>query len=145
MSAGKHGSFEFTISYDASPGGALIPIQNGVLTISGVKIEASQQLTHAYGDSWEETTPTGMRKVPAITMSGFFDDTPVTGIYIVMRVTDADVDPNGSTRTLVVVFSNTNVTFTTETRLISSEIAGKNGNLTDFTAVVQPTGAATLV
>jgi hypothetical protein len=75
MSAGKHGSSEVTISYDSTPGGSPVAITNGVLSISGIKIESMQQLTHALGDSWKESTPTGMRFVPAITMTGFFDDT----------------------------------------------------------------------
>ena len=143
MGAGKHGSSEITIAYDDAPGGTPVTITNGVLTMSGVKIEAAQQLTHAYGDSWEESTPTGMRKVPPITMHGFFDDTLVTGTHIVMKVTDADVSVQGSTRTLTVVFGNS-VTATGETRLVSYEILGKNGNLTEFEAVVQPTGTWTI-
>lgn len=143
MAAGKHGSTEITIAYDASPGGSPITITDGVLTISGIKIEAAQQLTHAFGDSWEESTPTGMRKVPPITMHGFFDDTATTGTHIVMKVTDADVSVQASTRTLTVVFGNS-VTAAGETRLVSYEVLGKNGNLTEFEAVVQPTGAWTI-
>lgn len=143
MSAGKHGSSEVTIAYDASPGGSPVSITNGVLSMGGIRIEAAQQLTHAYGDSWEESTPTGIRKVPAIAMHGFFDDTPVTGTHIVMKVVDGDVDPNGSTRTLTVVFGNS-VTAAGETRLTHYEILGKNGNLTEFDAMVQPTGAWTI-
>lgn len=141
MSAGKHGSPEFTIAYDGSPGGAPVSIQNGVLTIGGIKIESVLQLTQAYGDSWDESTPTGMRKVAPITMTGFFDDTASTGTHVVLKVTDADVDPNGSTRTLTVAASSqSGSTVSGETRLVSYEVLGKNGNLTDFSAVVQPTG-----
>lgn len=141
MPAGKHSSSEVTITYDSSPGGSGVAITNSVLTMSGIKIEAPQQLSHAFGDSWEESTPTGMRKVPAITMTGFYDDTATTGPHTVLRVVDGDVDPQGSTRTLVVVFGNS-VTFTVETRLMSYEVLGKNGNLTEYAAVVQPTGSA---
>jgi hypothetical protein len=38
-------------------------------------------------------------------MTGFFDDTAVSGTHVVLKVTDADVDPNGSTRTLTVAYS----------------------------------------
>lgn len=139
--AGKHSSSEITIGYDDSPGGTLRQIENSVLTMSGIKIEAPNQLTHAYGDSWEESTPTGMRKVPAITLTGFFDDTATTGPHTVLRVGDNDVDPNGATRTLVVVFGNSK-TFTVETRLQSYEVLGKNGNLTEYASVIQPSGSA---
>ncbi len=141
MSVGKQGSASVTIAYDGSPGGAPVSIQNGVLTISGIKITSMTQLTHALGDAWEETSSTGMRKVDPITMTGFFDDTLVTGTHVVLQVTDADVDPNGATRTLTVAFSaNAGSTVAGETRLVSYEVIAKNGNLTDFSAVVQPTG-----
>ena len=142
MAAGKHSSSEVTIGYDDAPGGSLRQIEQSVLTMSGVKIEAGQQLSHAYGDSWEESTPTGIRKVLPITMTGFFDDTATTGPHTVLRVVDGDIDPTGSTRTLTVVFGNSK-TFTVETRLVSYEVLGKNGNLTEYAAVIQPTGAGT--
>ncbi len=142
MAAGKHGSHEVTITYDDAPGGTGRAITNSVLTMSGVKIEAPLQLSHAFGDTWEESTPTGMRKVPAITLTGFFDDTATTGPHTVLRVGASDADPQASTRTLVVVFGNS-VTFTVETFLLSYEVLGKNGNLTEYAAVIQPTGSAT--
>jgi hypothetical protein len=62
----------------------------------------------------------------------------------VLKVTDADVDPNGSTRTLSVAYSaQSGSTVAGETRLVSYEVLGKNENLTEFAAVVQPTGAWT--
>lgn len=143
MSAGKHGSSEFTISYDSTPGGSLVAIQNHILEIDGFEIESIQQLTDALGDGWEESSPTGKRRVPAIKMRGFFDDTATTGPHTVLRVTDDDTDPNGATRTFTAVVSNTNVTFSGETRLKRYKVMGKNGNLTEFEAEIQPTGAFT--
>lgn len=144
MSAGKHGSSEITVTYDDSSGTPRV-ITNGVLTMSGVKIESVQQLTHALGDSWEESSPTGFRKVAPITLHGFLDDTATTGTHIVMRVVDADVDPNGSTRTMSVLFGNTGsgLTVAGETRLATYEVLAKNGNLSEFEAMAQPTGAWT--
>lgn len=141
MATGKHASSEVTITYDDAPGGTGRAMQQAVLTMSGIKIEAATQLSHAFGDAWEESSPSGMRKVPAITLTGFFDDTATTGPHIVFRVVDGDIAPEASTRTLVVVFGN-GVTFTVETRLVSYEVLGKNGNLTEYAAVVQPTGSA---
>ena len=142
MSAGKHGSSEVTIGYDDAPGGSLRQIENFVTSITGVKVESGMENTHAFGDAWEESTPTGVRKVAPITVGGFFDDTATTGPHTVLRVVDGDVDPNGSTRTLTIVFGNSK-TFTVETRLVSYEVVGKNGNLTEFQAVIQPTGQGT--
>jgi len=57
-----------------------------------------------------------------------------------MRIQDADADPNGGTRTLSVLYGD-GKTFTVETILAEYEVAGQNGNLTRFNAVIRPTGA----
>jgi hypothetical protein len=142
MSAGKHGSSEITVTYDSTPGGSGVAIQNHILQMGGLKIESIQQLSDALGDAWEESSPTGKRRVPPIDLEGFFDDTATTGPHTVLRVTDDDTDPNGSTRTLVVVCSNTSKTFTVETRLAEYEVLAQNGNLTRFKAKIVPTGVA---
>jgi len=136
MSVGKQSSSAITITYNSQA------IQNGVMTISGVKVTAPTQLTTAFGDSWEESTPTGMRKVDPITLTGWFDDTPTTGTHAVLQIGASDVDPNGAAPTLVVVFGpNSGDTFTGAARRASYEVLGKNGNLTEFAAVLQPTGS----
>lgn len=142
MSAGKHGSSEITVTYDSTPGGSGVAIQDHILQMGGAKIESIQQMTDALGDGWEESSPTGKRRVPPIDLEGFFDDTASTGPHTVLRVTDDDKDPNGSTRTLVIVFGNS-VTFTVETRLADYEVLAQNGNLTRFKARIVPSGAAT--
>jgi len=142
MSAGKHGSSEVTVTYDTSPGGSGVAITNHVLQMGGAKIESIQQMTDALGDAWEESSPTGKRRVPPIDLEGFFDDTATTGPHTVLRVTDDDVDPNGSTRTLVLVFGNSK-TFTVETRLAEYEVIPDNSKLTKFKAKIVPTGVGT--
>lgn len=140
MPAGKHGSSEITITYDDAPSGVGQNVTQHILTMNGIKIEAITQPSHAFGDAWEEHTPTGMKRVPPITFTGYYDDTAATGPHIVFVAPDDD--PQDGTRTLVIVFGNAK-TFTTETRLVSYEVLGKNSGLTEFAAVVQPTGSAT--
>lgn len=142
MAAGKHSSSEWTVTFDSTPGGSGVAITNHVLSIGELAIESIQQLTHALGDSWEESTPTGIRRVPPIEIEGYFDDTATTGPHTVVRVTDDDIDPNGSTRTLSIVVGNSK-TFSGETRLAAYKVLGQNGNLTKFKATIQPTGAFT--
>lgn len=144
MSAGKHGSSEITVTYDDSSGNPRA-ITSGVITLSGAKITSEQEFTQALGDSWPVSTPTGFRKVDDLTLHGMLNDTATTGTHIVMRVVDGDVDPNGSTRTMTVLFGNTGsgLTFAGETRLMSYAALAKNENLTEFEAVVRPTGAWT--
>jgi hypothetical protein len=142
MAAGKHGSPEITFSIDASPGGSLTNMTNYLLTIGGAKIENVTQASHAFGDSWAEMLATGFARVPAIQVTGFFDDTATTGPHTVFQVTSADRSPTAATRTVAMVFSSTTgSTFGGESIMASYEVLGKNGALTEFAAVIQPVGA----
>lgn len=139
MAAGKHGSSEITVSYDDSPGGTLRAITNFVLTLGAVKITANMQASMALGDAWEESLPTGTQKVDDIPIHGFWDDTAVTGPHVVFLSPDAN--PQAATRTLTIVFGNSK-TFTVESYLMSYAVLGRTNNLTEFDAVIRPTGAA---
>ena len=138
--AGKYGSASVTITYDDGPGGTGQVVTGYVQTMSGTKISSTLQASHAFGDSWEEHTPTGMNKMEPVTLSGHWDTTATTGPHVVFIAPDDG--PQDATRTLVMQFGDSK-TMTVETRLVSYEVLGQNGNLTQFTAVIQPTGAAT--
>ena len=138
--AGKYGSASVTITYDDAPGGTGQVVTGYVQTMSGTKISSAMQASHAFGDSWEEHTPTGMSKMEPVTLSGHWDTTATTGPHVVFIAPDDG--PQDDTRTLVIVFGDSK-TMTVETRLVSYEVLGQNQNLTQFTAVIQPTGAAT--
>lgn len=138
--AGKYGSASVTITYDDGPGGTGRLVTGHITTMSGVKIASSLQASHAFGDSWEEHTPSGMMKMEPVTLSGFWDTTALTGPHVVFIAPDDG--PQDSTRTLVLVFGDSK-TMTVETFLVSYEVLGKNGALTEFSAVIQPTGTAT--
>lgn len=133
------GSGSVTITYDDAPGGTGRAVTPYVREIGGIKVEALQARSESFGDVWQESTPTGMKMVPAVSIKGLYDDTATVGPHVVFR--DPDDSPSDSTRTLVVVFGGTAGTFTIETRLISYEVIGKNGGLTEYEAVVQPTGS----
>lgn len=138
--AGKYGSQSVTITYDDAAGGSGQAVTGYIQTMSGIKITSAMQASHAFGDSWEESTPSGMMKMEPVTLSGHWDTTPTTGPHVVFIAPDDG--PQDATRTLVVVFGDSK-TMTVETRLISYEVTGVNGGLTQFTAVIQPTGTAT--
>lgn len=138
--AGKYGSQSLVVSVDDSAGGSLTAVTNHILSMSGVKITSAMQLSHAFGDSAEETTPSGMTKVDPITLTGFWDTTASTGPHVVFLTPDDS--PQDSTRSLRIVFGDSKQ-FDVETRLVSYEVLGKNGALTEFAAVLQPTGAHT--
>lgn len=139
---GKYGSADVTISYDNAPGAAATPVvlTSFVMELGGVKIEVRHQDSHAFGDRWEAHTATGLRGCPPIKCSGLLDTT-AGGPHDTLKITDADADPNGGTRTLAVGFGD-GKTFTVETRLVDYEVAAQNAKLTEFTATIQPTGPA---
>lgn len=138
--AGRYGSQSVTITFDDGPGGTPRIVTGYVQTMSGTKITSAMQASHAFGDSWEEHTPTGMAKMEPVTLSGHWDTTATTGPHVVFVAPDDG--PQDDTRTLVIVFGDSK-TMTVETRLVSYEVLGVNAGLTQFTAVIQPTGAAT--
>lgn len=134
-----YGSASVAISYDDAPGGSPQTITNYVTEIGGVKIEATQAATEAFGDVWAEHTPTGHKKVPPISIKGFFNDAATSGPHVVFK--DVDDSPTDSTRSLSVNFGG--ATASGETRLVSYEVIGKNRGLTEYEAMVQVTGALT--
>ena len=137
--AGLYGSQSVTIAYDDSAGGTARTITGYVMTSSGVKISSAMQASHAFGDSWEEYTPSGLMKMEPVTMHGHWDTTETSGPHAVFYVPDDG--PQDSTRTLTIVFGDSK-TMAVETRLVSFEVLGINSQLTEFEAVIQPTGTA---
>ena len=132
--AGKYGSASITVAYDDGPGGTARTITSFVLNMGGVKITSNMQNATAYGDSIEKMLPTGMLKVDQIELSGLWDTTATTGPHVVFIAPDDG--PQDATRTLTIVFGDSK-TFTSEGYLVSYEVTGKVGALTEFKAVHQ--------
>lgn len=141
MATGKHGSAEISISYDDGPGGSLRNITPYVTSFGGIKITSNMQKSTVFGVAIETMLPTGMSVFAQIPIGGFFDDTATVGPHVVFIA--PDTSPQSATRTLTVVMGNSK-TWTGEGFLVSYEVLGKNGNLTEYTAVLQQnTGAWT--
>ncbi len=140
MAVGLQGSNEVTISLTDS-GGTPRLITNFIMQMGSAKINVGMQRSDAFGDLWDEHSPTGRRSSPAIPVSGQFNTTTVTGPHVVLRPVDADAQPNATARSLVLVFGDAK-TFTVSVRISEYGVEAKNGELTEFNAVLQPTGAA---
>lgn len=138
MAVGKQGSSGIVITYDDGPGGTPRTMTPFILSIGGIKIEQINEQSNPFGTSNEAHTPTGMQRVPDIEVEGHFDTTATTGPHVVFGSPDSS--PQGSTRTFT--FSpGDSKTFTMETRLVSYEVLGQNGNLTRYKAVIRQAGA----
>ena len=141
MAAGKHGSSEITISYDDGPGGSLRVITPYVMNFGGIKITSNMQKSTVFGDTLEKMLPTGMSVIAQLPIGGLFDDTATVGPHIVFIA--PDTSPQAATRTLTIVIGNSKQ-WSGEGYLVSYEVLGKNGNLTEWAAVLQQnTGAWT--
>ena len=140
--AGKYGSASVAITYDSTPGGSPQTITPYVREIGGVKVEAITQQSNPFGTSWEEHTPSGVAKVSDVALHGFFDTTASVGPHVVFMIQSGDRDPQGALRTLTFAPGD-GKTFTAETRLLSYEVIGKNGNLTEYEAMIRISGAGT--
>jgi len=137
----KYGSPQVTITLDDSGGTPRI-VTAFVLTMGALKITNKTQVSTAYGSTWEASLVTGLRAGSPITLGGIYDDTALVGTGAVMQVTDADAVP-GFTRTLSIGIGGGH-TYLAEVIMADSSIVPKTGNLTDFTATLNPTGAVTI-
>jgi hypothetical protein len=139
MATGKHGPGEITITYDDGPGGSPRLITGFVLTFGGVKITSKMQASTAYGMTVTAKLPTGISELADIPITGFWDDTTVTGPHVVFLA--PDTSPQAATRTLAIVFGNAK-TWTSEGYLVDYEVIGKVNALTEFKATLcQNSGA----
>jgi hypothetical protein len=136
----KHGSSEVTITIDDAPGGTPRVITPYVLTIGGLKIENITQQSNPFGTGVESHTPTGMEKTPDIAISGLFDDAATVGPHVVLKPAAGDKSPASVGRVLVIVAA-TGATFTITVHLVSYEVMNKNGNLTEYAALVRQKSA----
>lgn len=137
----KYGSPSVTVTLDDSAGTPRI-VTAFVLTMGALKITNNTQVGTAYGDSWEKSLVTGLRKGTPIALGGILDDTANTGTFATMIPTDADAVP-GFTRTLAVAIGGGHV-YTAEVILQDGSVVPKTGNLTDFAATLLPTGTITI-
>lgn len=134
-----YGSTSVTITYDDAPGGTGRALTDYVTEFNGISIEALQADTSAFADIWGESTPTGFKMADEVVLKGFYNDATTTGPHTILR--EVDDSPSDSTRTLVAVFGGTGGTFTIETRLKKYTVSPKVKGLTEFEAVIVPTGA----
>lgn len=116
--------------------GSLKPISNYVDTINGVELEALIQQSDAFGDSWQESLYTGIKKMTPITISGFYDDVAASGPHALMGQT-SDL---GADRLFEISMGASDVV---NGRCIIQKYtrAPSRNQLTRYTAVLQPTGA----
>lgn len=108
-----------------------------ITEFSGMEIMAEIMETHTMGDSWKEFSPTGLKSVSPITISGFYDDVAASGpVAILGNATDV-----GAERCIKVNFGTTNAYPKTDVIIKRFSRKPVRGELTKFECEMQPTGA----
>ena len=74
----QYGSNALRIDFDNSSASP-INMSNYIREFNGMSIEALLQESHAFGDTWFESTWTGIKKLDDIVLGGYYDDTATTG------------------------------------------------------------------
>ena len=136
--AGKYGPASVTVHLEDSPGGTSRALTNFILEGVSVKMTSILQDTTALGDSFEEQTPTGTKRMEPLTLTCIWDTTGSTGTHAVLGTVDDGPQDDG--RELIVVFGDSK-TMTMDVRLTSSEVVAANGAIQTIVAGLTPTGA----
>lgn len=134
----KYGSGSITIEVDNS-GGTLVNLSNYILEASEVSVEGLFEESTAFGDTWQEHLPVGVRMLPEITLGFFFDDTATTGPDAIFNAVASTV--TASTRTLKVTWGTNTTSVETYIKKYTRQPI-RNG-LTKASVVLRPTGATT--
>lgn len=116
-------------------------ISQQVLEFSGIDLEAILEQGHTFGDAWEESAYTGMRKINEITMTTFWDDDTSTGVQGMF----GNASDIGAERNIKINLGTTNAypKFDFIIRRVSKK--PQVGALTKCDIVIVPTGALTIV
>ena len=132
----NYGSNNLIFKIDVSDGGALTAMTNYITEIGGVKVVRGNVESIAFGDTWDEHLLTGIRKMEPFTVGGFYDDTASTGPDVVFNGTHT------VTRSVEITWGGTKTT-SFEAWITDYERKPVVGDLTMYTATIQPTGTVT--
>ena len=107
----------------------------------GFVLEAITEDAHTFGDAWAETAFTGMRRLPAFTFGGPYDDDTSTGVRGIFFGT---TDP-GAERVMKINVGTTNAYPKFDFIVQSAQIMPRLAGRTHYEVAIQPTGALTIV
>lgn len=116
-------------------GGTLRTITAGLRAIGNVSIEAILQESTPFGASWATFLSTGIKKMAAITLGGFYDDAATTGLDVMFSTYQ------GNTRTGCVLTYGGGKTTTVDMIIQKYDRMPKVGAETEVQITLQPTGA----
>jgi hypothetical protein len=131
----QYGSDQVVVKIDVTDGGALTDITQFVQTINGIDIEKILEVSHTFGDAWEESTPVGVSKMAPVVLGGIYDDgANVSAAFF--------TNAHTQTRTLEITYGSTKKT-TVEVWINKRKRMPARNALTRYEVTLQPSGAAT--
>lgn len=134
----KYGSADVVIEIDGADGGALVNISQHVQEINDISVERlMEDESQTFGDAWFEALQTGIRRMQPIEISGYYDDTAITGPDAILNVAAIT---HAVTRTFAVTYGSTKKT-TVEVWIAKYVRKPTRGKLTRYSATLTPTGA----
>ncbi len=136
----KFGSSAIKLFIEATPGGTSYEVTDYILTMGSMKITSATEPSTAFGDSWEETIPAGLKRLEPFELEGHFEQTATSGAHAIFY--DVDDGPSDDGRGFVCQFSS-NVNLHTDVRADSYELIGAVGKVTRFKSHLIPTGTVT--
>ena len=105
-----------------------------VRSIGTVSIESILQESTAFGDSWQKFVSTGISKMAALTLGGFYDTAATSGPNVLFA------GHQGETRAACVITWGGGKTTTFDAIIAKYERLGKLGAETEYSCTLQPTG-----
>lgn len=131
----SYGSDDVVIEFDVTDGGSLTDISQYIQSINGIDVESIMEMSHTFGDAWEEHLPVGVKKMGEITLEGLYDDgANVSGAFFTSAHTQ--------TRTFKITYGSTKTT-SVETWITKRSRKPQRNALTRFSVTLQPTGTVT--
>ena len=128
--------FSRSSSTVASSATGMLPLQNYVYTINGLKWSALEVQSDAFGDAWVEHLYAGVRRHEPITFSGFYDDVAASGPHVLF----GNASDLGAERYLEFSFGSSDVR-NGRALVMSYEAMPARGTLHRYTVELLPTGA----
>lgn len=109
----------------------------GLRSVGNIGVEAIIQESTAFGSAWATYLSTGIKKLAAIVIGGFYDDTAVSGLDVLFAGFEGDL------RTGTVFTYGSTKTSTVDTLVSKYERMPKINAETEVQVTLQPTGLVT--
>lgn len=136
----KYGQSNVLVVFDRSDGSTTQDMTAYVQSINGIKVSAMLEPSDTFGDSWQESLASGVRKMDPIVIEGIYDDTATTGPDAIFNAPASS--PSTTLRTLTLTYGGSKTT-SVECLIADYERMLVRGKLHRYKVTLQPTSTVT--